>query len=286
MRLFTLIALACLLGPGLPACSSSRNLIQAESPHPHARFSEAPIAGNFPAVTQAKLQAGQHWQAIAQDAARSLGQSLSKNQRCNPGLHPCRPIHVEEPEYTTEFSRAFVNALITALVQQGINVSQAPDAALLLHLDVQPVRFAPDRPQYRHAGLARELGPGIWALQDVTEISPRDLDKHPNPPDTLHWFRTEFAAGATPRTEIVLTLSVMDGIRYAARSTNVYYVAESDLPLYNQEICSLIRPCLEETATLDGSPIQAVRKGSLTLIGDCPLDKPCCPPGQPCPSAP
>lgn len=262
MRLFTLTALAFSLG--LSACSSTQRQIQTESQRPHASHSEAPLAANFPATSQAKLQAGQHWQTIAHDAAQSLVQSLSRSQRCGLSINPCRPVHVAEPQHPTEFSRAFINALITALVQQGINVSQAPDAALLLHLDVQPVRFAPDRPQYRHAGQPRELGPGIWALQDVVETSRAGQTSGGS---ALHWFRTEFAAGATPRTEIVLTLSVMDGIRYAARSTNVYYVTETDLHLYNQEICSLIRPCPEKTPA-PGKPVIPVRKATLGIIGD------------------
>lgn len=256
MRLFALTALAFSLG--LSACSSAPRQVPADSQRPHASHSEAPIAGNFPAATQPKLQAGQHWQLIAKDAAQSLVQSLSRSHRCGLNINPCRPVHVAEPKHPTEFSRAFTNALITALVQQGINVSEAPDAALLLHLDVQPVRFTPNRPQYRQAGEAKELAPGIWTLQnpvaDGAEGAPQ-------------WFRPEFAPGATPRTEIVLTLSVMDGIRYAARSTSVYYVTENDLPLYNQEICSLIRPCPEKAAA-PARPMVPVRKATLGIIGD------------------
>lgn len=284
MRLLPLLALAPALGFGLMACNG-RVPIHPDSERPHATHSEAPLAGNFPATIQPKLQAGRHWQAIAQDAAASLAQHLGRSQRCGPSVHPCRPLHVAEPQRQTEFSRAFINALITALVHQGVNVSRAPDAALVVHLDVQTVQFAANRPQYRHAGIARELGPGIWALQDVAVLAGQ-TPAQPAEADALHWFRSQFSAGATPRTEIVLTLSVMDGIRYAARSTNVYYVAESDLALYNQEICSTLRPCPEKAATDDGRPALPVRKAALSIVGDCPLDRPCCPPNQVCPTTP
>lgn len=276
-----------ILGLAQLACTP---IIQTDGPRIHASHSEAPLASNFPARPQLRLQAGQHWQLIAQDSAQSLAAHLFKNQRCNRATHPCRPLHLAEPEHVTEFSRAFSNALITALVQQGINVSRAPDAALVLHLDVQPVRFAPNRPQYRHAGVARELGPGIWALQDVAQARPAgataDTTSSPQPPDALHWFRTEFSAGATPQTEIIVTLSAMDGLRYAARSTNVYYVTETDLHLYDREICSLIRPCPEKILDAAGQPIPRIRTGALNITGDCPLDKPCCPPNQVCPNQP
>ncbi len=280
-RTSLLAALTSLL---LGACALPQ--IQTDGNSNHARHSEAPLAGNFPSVIQPKLQAGQHWQAIAQDAARSLATSLSRSQRCGLNIHPCRPVYMAAPEQETEFSRAFGNALITALVQQGINVSQAPDAALVLHLDVQPVRFSANRPQYRHAGVPRELGPGIWALQDVAETTPREGSRQPSPPDALHWFRSEFSAGATPSTEIIVTLSAMDGIRYAARSTNVYYVSEADIHLYDQQICSLIHPCPNTQRDASGKPQPQVRRTSLAITGDCPLDKPCCPPNQVCPTSP
>lgn len=266
MRPFPLTALAPALSLLLAACAPTQ--IQTDGLRNHAAHSEAPIASNFPAVAQPRLQAGQHWQVIAQDAAKTIATGLSRGQRCVGSTNPCRPIYVAEPEFSTEFSRGFINALITALVQQGMNVSRAPEAAMVLHLDVQPVRFATNRPQYRHAGQARELGPGVWALQDVSETSPKDLGKNPNPPDTLHWFRTEFSAGATPRTEIMVTVSAMDGIRYAARSTNVYYVTEGDVALYDQEICSVLRPCPTKRAEVMAQPAIPVRKARLAIIGD------------------
>jgi hypothetical protein len=63
------------------------------------------------------------------------------------------------------------------------------------------------------------------------------------------------------RSEIIVTLSVLDGKRYAARSSTVYYVGGADLLLYEQEICSLGRPCQSRT------PLPT-RTAPLPLVGD------------------
>jgi hypothetical protein len=46
------------------------------------------------------------------------------------------------------------------------------------------------------------------------------------------WFHSEFATGATPQNEIFVTITVSDKARYIARTSNVYYVADSDEGLY------------------------------------------------------
>ncbi|MDR1350458.1 MAG: hypothetical protein LBJ59_06730, partial [Zoogloeaceae bacterium] len=102
---------------------------------------QVPTPTVFPESGQPRLLAGQHWQTIAKDAARSLAASLMRGQRCGAGIAPCQALFVVTPQYVTEFSRAFVNALVTALVQQGLNVSQAEEGALALYVEVQGVRF-------------------------------------------------------------------------------------------------------------------------------------------------
>ena len=48
-----------------------------------------------------------------------------------------------------------------------------------------------------------------------------------------NWYRTQFAGGATPRNELVITVSAMSPQQvYLARNTRVYYTADADAPLY------------------------------------------------------
>jgi hypothetical protein len=50
--------------------------------------------------------------------------------------------------------------------------------------------------------------------------------------DAYTWFQSEFATGATPQTEIIVTTSVSDASQYLARSTSIYYVADADSEMY------------------------------------------------------
>jgi hypothetical protein len=199
-----------------------------------------PVSAMFPASAQLRLLAGQHWQIIAQNAAHALSIELRRGQRCGFGADPCRALYVAGSSYETSFSRAFVNSLVTALVQQGIYVSQTAEDALILHVDMQGVRFS------RGTGALKALAPGLW-----TPVAGNE------------------AADASPseRSEIIVTLSVLDGPRYVARNTNVYYVSQADQLLYEQEICSLIRPCRED-GVRPGQPSSSIRNAPIPLVGD------------------
>jgi hypothetical protein len=201
---------------------------------------QVPTPTIFPESGQLRLLAGQHWQTIARDAARNLAGSLMRGQRCGAGIAPCRALFVVMPQYVTEFSRAFVNALVTALVQQGLHVSQVEEGALALHVDVQGVRF---REGAGSVGRMKSLAPGLWVQTEKGEKSGSAMVL----PDE--------------RSEIIVTLSVLDGKRYVARSSNVYYVSNADLPLYEQEICSLSRPC-------QGNAPLPTRAAPLPIVGD------------------
>ncbi|MDR3159932.1 MAG: hypothetical protein LBU11_13230 [Zoogloeaceae bacterium] len=223
---------------GCGALSFAPEPVAAERKTPTPALAPTPTV--FPESGQPRLLAGQHWQAIARDAARSLANSLARGQRCGAGIAPCQALFVVTPQYVTEFSRAFVNALVTALVQQGLHVSQAEEGALALHVDVQGVRF---RENAGNEGWMKSLAPGLWARAEEGEKSGQAMTL-PN-----------------ERSEIIVTLSVLEGKRYAARSSTVYYVGNADLPLYEQEICSLSRPC-------QGSAPLPTRTAPLSIVGD------------------
>ena len=259
-----LSALAVLL---LSACAG-RAVIYTDTPQMLPTNNEVPVATNFQTSMQRKLQAGEHWNLIARDSAKAINESMLRGGSCIPKSTECRPVFVRTPEYLTEFSRAFYNQLKTALVENGVAVARRNQpGALEMEIDVHPIKFTSNRPQYRYAGVASELGQGVWALRDVADMDPTDSSLSPSPPlaNSEMWFRSQFASGQTPKTEIVVTLSLADARTYLARSTNVYYVADSDAQLYDQEICSIVRPCPQDKK---GNVQVQVMK----VIGDCALE--------------
>jgi hypothetical protein len=264
---FPRIALSVLAAFLLSACAG-RHVIYTDELQMVAPNNEAPIVTNFPTSTQRKLQAGEHWNLIARDSAKAINESMQRAGTCIPRTTECRAIFVRTPEVLTEFSRAFYNQLKTALVDNGVAVAKMNHpGSVEMDIDIQPIKFTSNRPQYRYAGVASELGQGVWALRDVADMNPTDSSLSPSPPltNTDTWFRSQFASGQTPRSEIVVTLSLSDARNYMARSTNVYYVADSDAQLYDQEICSIIRPCQQGKKT--DPKVQAMK-----VIGDCAIE--------------
>lgn len=189
-------------------------------------YSEAPLATNFTTSKQAKLQAAAHWNVIAGDVA----------QQISVGLKDKRPLFVNQSSVKTAFDRAFTNDLISALVAGGHTVLKSPAGALSVDVDTQVVQFSPNRPQYKHVGLATALMTGVWALRNVNlDTAGKVLGTGVAVAagvDSYAWFQSEFATGKTPQTEIIVTTSVSDASQYLAHSTSIYYVADADSRMY------------------------------------------------------
>ncbi|MBB3122218.1 hypothetical protein [Pseudoduganella violacea] len=187
-------------------------------------YSPVPVATNFPNTEQPKLQAAAHWDVIARHVQQTLSNDLKK---ASP-----RPFYVPEPKANaSEFEQALTSHIITSLVNAGHTVSLTPAGALKVDLKVQAVTFAANRPQYRYRGEATALATGLWVLSDIDPTvgavgTVAALD-------TYSWFRAKFAPGATPKTEVIVTVSVTDQYRYLARTSSAYYVADADAALYN-----------------------------------------------------
>lgn len=187
-----------------------------------APFTEAPLVTNFQTSKQQKLQAAAHWNVIAGDVASQLSNALKTK----------RPLFVNQSWVKTEFDRAFSNQLMSALVASGFTVMKAPGAALSVNIDTQAVHFSANRPQYNHVGTATALTAGVWALHQAQTTAGGGLFAAVASADAYSWFRSEFASGATPQTEIIVTTSVTDDTQYVARNTSIYYVADSDSRMY------------------------------------------------------
>ncbi len=194
-------------------------MVMAGCDMPH---SEEPLATNFPTTKQPKLQAASHWNVIASDVAKRMAGRVE----------PKRALYVNQSSAKTPFDRAFSTQLISALVAEGFVVNKTAQGALSVDIDTQAVRFTANRPQYKHAGTATALTAGVWALRQGDATGAAALAAAIVTADAYTWFRSEFATGETPQTEIIVTTSISDSSKYIARDTNVYYVSDSDSLLY------------------------------------------------------
>lgn len=188
-------------------------------------YSPAPVATNFPSTQQAKLQAAAHWGVIARHMAGQLAPSLKVNAQ--------RPLYVRTQQ-SSPFAQGVGAHLVTALVNQGYTVVKVPDAnTLRIELDTQVLAFSSKRPQYKFSGERSALVAGAWVLTGIEHTVQGLASAVIAGQDAYAWFRSQFAPGATPKTEIIVNLSLADDSRYYARSTAVYYTSDSDRALYD-----------------------------------------------------
>ncbi|MET3131884.1 hypothetical protein AAKU55_002152 [Oxalobacteraceae bacterium GrIS 1.11] len=178
-----------------------------------APYSPAPPGADFPAAAQAKLQAASHWNAISAHIEKQLLPALQKS--------PNLPLYVDTPQ-ASAFNQAMAKQLITSLVNDGYVVSKTAHAALRVDIDTQVLEFSARRPQY--TGQRSTLVDGAWTISG-SQATQADTD-------TFSWFHAVFGSGETPKTEIVVTISISDERRYYARTSAVYYVTDSDRQLY------------------------------------------------------
>lgn len=189
-----------------------------------ARYTPTPLAANFPTTKQAKLQAAYHWGVISDRIEKQVAAELKKS--------PPRPVYINEAKDPSPFQRALATQLTTSLVNDGYVVSRSPAGSLKIELDVQAVTFSANRPQYTYHGERAILGAGIWLLSEIDAPALVNVAAGAGALDAYDWFNAQFAPGETPKTEIIVTVSVSDQYRYLARSTSAYYVADTDRVLY------------------------------------------------------
>lgn len=188
-------------------------------------YSPVPVATNFESTQQAKLQAAAHWGVIARHMATELNPTLK--------TAPSRSLYVE-PLQSSIFTQGVRTHLVTALVNDGFVVVKQPvPGALKIELDTQVVAFSAKRPQYRYVGLPTALGTGAWVLTSIQHSPEWLITAGAYGYDAYRWFTAQFAPGDTPKTEMIVTLSVADESRYYARTTSVYYTNDDDIALYD-----------------------------------------------------
>ncbi len=192
-----------------------------------ARHSEAPIATNFAAQKQLKMQSASHWQLIARDAAAQLIAAL-------PEKHP---LHVRQSDTQSPFEKAFTGQLIGELNRAGYPVmkTEGRSDTLLVEVSATPLLFSRNRLQGKPVGRWSMLTAGLWVLREIYEDSSLTGATMATAVtlDALEWFHSESASGPTPRTELIVTTSISNAERYYAQVSSTYYTTDSDWNLYS-----------------------------------------------------
>lgn len=185
-----------------------------------------PVAENFPYTSQLKVRSAGHWDAVAQHV---VANTLA---RLGPAGDAGQPIQVKLPAQPSTFDRAFRELLITRMVNQGKTVVEREDAPFKVTYEAQVIRHNSDRPH---------LIPGVFTAVTAGVYFAHYLGVHAHRDAAMagglgyaaiaDLARSQYSGGPT-HTEVILTTTIMQGDRYVARNTDVYYVEDSDATLF------------------------------------------------------
>jgi len=201
-------------------------------------YSEVPVAVNFPTTKQEKLQSARHWQMIAQGIATRITAALQGEQGCRAQPMVCPTVAVVTSDRPSSFEKGLAAALTTEMVQKGWKVRTELPAEIVLRLDIQAHHFQNRPADGKFTSLAA-LAVGLWVVSDDKDIG---IWRNVSPGaavltgltayDIWRWQMSEFAEGPTPEMEVIVNAAASREGVYLARTTDVFFIANSDVALY------------------------------------------------------
>lgn len=204
-----------------------------------APYTEAPIATNFKASEQRKLQSAHHWQVIADDAAQQLLKQLEStlckpNQPvCSRGLHEGKKLYIRPLAKDNQFHRAFKTSMMNSLINANVfRITKNPYDKDVLIIDVttEYVRWADRARRDPVMGEMTTLTSGLWVLRNAyRNASPGTaMVGAAVSADVYFAANAKYAKGPRPKHELMVSVTASDPQYYYANITNVYYTTERD----------------------------------------------------------
>jgi len=191
-----------------------------------AKFSESPIASNFPTANQYKLQAASHWNIVSTDIADRLIADLSVKIDKTQGLYVSSVA-------STPFNKATEIQLISSLLGAGYRVQKSPENAIKVEIDTQVVQFSSNRNKAtRNIGVPTALVSGVWFLSEIGTTAAGVATAGVALGDLTRNFNSDEAGGPVPQTEILVNTIVSNNTDFVSVSKGTYYVADTDKSLY------------------------------------------------------
>lgn len=193
----------------------------------------SPIPFRHVPMPQQKLQAVQHWDALAAEVAKQIALTL-KGIADGPG----KKVHVQaDPE--TPFGAIFAELLTTRLVQAGIAVSDDPMA---------PGFTAENRVQVlRHRAQRHVVD--MWG-SNATHGGPSSevvmLRAHDESAAGSATLSAGGVAGGLPHTELIITSELRQADRYLMRRSDIFYINDPDFWHY-QKLAPGLPPPVEKS---------------------------------------
>ncbi|SDB21135.1 hypothetical protein SAMN05660653_01012 [Desulfonatronum thiosulfatophilum] len=194
-------------------------------------LSQIPVPTAYPLRAQQKMQAMHHWEVLADDVAGRVHKSLERHV-----MERQFPIYVA-PSGTTPFAKSFHSLLITRLVERNIAVTGSFSNAMILSFDLDMVRHG-DRFVRTGSGLYKALAPDVF-VQRASLLTPDGHGALINQA-LMRSAEADVDAGVytsnLPRTEVMITSSLLFDDDFLMRDTSIYYINDSEWWHYKQHI--------------------------------------------------
>lgn len=192
----------------------------------HNPYSEVPIAANFKTSSQEKLQAAGHWSLISEDLSKKLQENMAQK------VDKTNAIYISATNYAP-FNQAVVDELISSLISSGYNIVKRPNDAIKIDVNTQVLQFSPNRLQAKSIGIPTLITTGLWTSAEIGSITGAGVATAAIAgSEALAYMNSDRASGPTPKTEIIVDITVSNEINYIAKSRGTYYVADTDTWLY------------------------------------------------------
>lgn len=182
---------------------------------------QVPYTQNHPVSYQKVANATSHWDILANDIAAQTMAAIGAK----------KTIFVAAPSEVTDFNLAFRNFLITRMVNNGIPVSKQKDGSIEVQYETQIVRHNSARKDYK-IGTITMLTSGLMVAYNVSNWPSAAQDVALMGGAIATDAIVSSDSGKAPKTELVVTTSVVDGGRYLVRKTDIYYIEPEDASLF------------------------------------------------------
>ncbi len=185
-----------------------------------------PNPGFYEYSDQKKMQAAHHWNVLAQDVANKINNELIRSDFLNAAVYvkktcgsdaaPC-----EESE-TSHFNEGFRDLLVTQLVGYGIPTKTEVDRdVLVVDYKVQIIVHGQDRIPVPRTGVITGLTTTISVLRNApSELLAITLA------GAYDFYNT--VSTLNSNSEVIITTSMVSKKEYIFRSSDIYYINDSE----------------------------------------------------------
>lgn len=174
---------------------------------------------------QVKLKSASHWQIVAADVSSQIARAFKQDN-----LTP-RQVWVPDGSSKSRFAAVFASQLRSSLVQSGLVVADSPKTAYEVEVKTEAVWHGKSRHAYR-PGTYTALATGVMVLRDAIINGSDPVGAVIGVAAAYDVAKTIDEFSGRPFTELVLTTAIRHNGNYVLHRTDVYYVDEVDVALF------------------------------------------------------